>query len=177
MNKFFLLVLSTFFLTGCINHPAPITATDVELNRYMGTWYEIAAFPMFFERGCYCTKANYQLQTNNEVKVTNQCRRDNINNNWSIATGKAWVANPDDMSKLKVQFYWPIRANYWILYIDKDYQYAIVGSPNYDYLWILARKPTISSQTYEHLLSIVASKGYDSRHLKLTPQEKCSYEK
>lgn len=174
MKRVIIIVLLSVLL-GCtkVTAPPPVTAPTVNINKYMGKWYEIAAFPMFFEKGCYCTEANYSLLSDNTVKVTNQCRRDQPTNKWSIANASAWAANAGDNSKLKVRFFWPFTADYWVLYVDNDYNYAIVGSPNYEYLWILSRQPQISDTQYQKLLTIATQKGYDVKHLKLTPQLNC----
>ena len=161
-------VLLCIFLVGCnAYHNPPKTQESVDLAKYMGTWYEIASFPNSFQRGCKCTTATYALD-NDQVKVLNRCYKGE-SNKLSQANGKAWSVSPDN-SRLKVQFFWPFRGDYWILHITPGYQQVIVGSPNRHYLWILARTPQIDSSVYDGLLQVVKAKGYDIGKLVSTQQ-------
>ncbi len=86
----------------------------------------------------------------------------------SVATAKAY---PDTTnSKLKVQFFWPFKGNYWILYVDNEYRYAVVGVPDRRYLWILSRTPTLPKSTYQQLVEIAQAQGYDVSRLRMTDQ-------
>jgi apolipoprotein D and lipocalin family protein len=100
--------------------------------------------------------------------VLNQCYRGNPLK-LSAAHGKAWPVNSAN-TKLKVQFFWPFRGDYWILYIDPAYKTVLVGSPKYNYLWILSRTPTISDEAYQKIVNIAASRGYDIHKLVKTKQ-------
>lgn len=161
-------VLVSLAMSGCAKSPVPpTTAKQVDLKRYAGTWYEIASFPNFFQKGCQCTTATYSLQGDN-LKVLNQCYRGNPLK-LSAANGKAWPVNTEN-TQLKVQFFWPFRGDYWILHIDPNYKVALVGSPKYNYLWILSRTPTISKQLYQQYVHIAQSKGYDTQKLVKTKQ-------
>lgn len=146
----------------------PSTAPSVDLPRYMGKWYEIASIANRFQRGCRCTTARYQLN-DLTVSVVNQCMKGN-NKTMTQARAKAWIANRDDNSKLNVQFFWPFRANYWILAISPNYQYALVGTPNRRYLWILSRTPTMPKVAYQQLVNTAQQKGYAVQSLKKTLQ-------
>jgi len=160
-----LLFLSLICACSHVKNPPP-TADHVNLKRYAGRWYEIASFANRFQKGCQCTLADYQLQNNDTVMVTNRCIK---NGQWSQAKGKAWPIQGTDNSKLKVQFFWPFTGNYWIIHVDPHYRYAVVGDPYKRYLWILARKPRISSQAYKRLLNIARKAGYDVETLQQTP--------
>ncbi len=142
---------------------------SVDLARYMGKWYEIAAFPTWFERGCCCSTAEYTLQ-GNVVTVRNSCRRGHRDGKLKTATAKAWPVQGANNAKLKVQFFWPFRADYWIIALDPDYRYAMVGHPKRKYLWILSRTPVMEEQIYRELITAAACKGYDVRRLRLTDQ-------
>lgn len=156
-------------VSGCAkNSMPPNTAKQVDLNRYTGKWYEIASFPNYFQKGCQCTSATYALRDDHKLQVLNQCYRGNPLK-LSVADGKAWPVNKMN-TKLKVQFFWPFRGDYWILHIDPDYKVALVGSPKYNYLWILSRTPTISKQVYQSYVQIAQKKGYDIQKLVKTKQ-------
>lgn len=150
----------------------PATMPHVNLKRYMGKWYEIASFPMFFQRGCHCTTAQYRLQ-GQYVRVLNSCYK-GADLSKSTATAKAWSVSPGSNSKLKVRFFWPFTADYWILYVSPQYQQALVGTPNREYLWVLARTKTISSERYQYLVSLARKQGYKVSKLNKTPQN-CAF--
>ena len=149
----------------------PTTVSQVDLDQYMGKWYEIASFPNRFQRGCNCTTAKYTLD-NKKVKIKNQCYK-GAQFKQKIAHGVAWTTSGQSSSKLKVRFFWPFTANYWILYLTPGYQQAIVGTPDRKYLWILSRKPTIKEKLYKQLVYIAKEKGYKTSGLRLTYQS-CS---
>lgn len=143
-------------------YPLPKTASRVDLKKYVGTWYEIALIPNRFEKGCSCTKATYTLM-NDYIKVENSCYK-KAKHKYEVVTGKAWAVDASN-SKLKVQFFWPFTGDYWILYVDQDYKYALVGVPSRKYLWILARKINISEKEYINLVSIAKQQGFETKRL------------
>ncbi len=174
MMRILQLIFMVFALviSGCaVTTPPPTTAKSVNLSSYMGKWYEIASFPNRFQRGCRCTMAQYTLRNDGTVAISNTCLK---GNNQSLAQGKAWVAERGDNSKLKVQFFWPFRANYWILAVSPNYQYALVGTPNRKYLWLLARHPSMAQGDYQQWIMIAKQKGYDVTKLQRTMQN-CSF--
>ncbi|HEY4198733.1 MAG TPA: lipocalin family protein [Mucilaginibacter sp.] len=144
------------------------TVGHVDLEKYLGKWYEIAAFPQGFEKGCTCTTAEYSLRDDGNIAVLNSCM---INGTPKTAEGKATVTDKKTNAKLEVQFAWPFSGKYWIIALAPDYSYAVVGHPNRKYLWILGRKPTMDNMTYNHLVLIAAGKGFDIRKLVKTVQE------
>ena len=103
---------------------------------------------------------------------TNRGRKGTLDGEKKSARAKAWVPDADAPAKLKVQFFWPFRGDYWIIELDPEYRYAVVGHPSRDYLWILARTPTLDSELYESLLARIAARGFDVERLNVTPQPK-----
>ena len=136
----------------------PVPALDV--SRYLGTWYEIARFPSFFERGCVGTTANYSLREDGEINVLNRCFKGSLNGKVKEAKGKAWVPNQAEPAKLKVQFFWPFRGDYWVLELGDEYQYSVVGNPDRDYCWVLSRTPTLSVDVYQGIVERLSARGY-----------------
>ena len=122
---------------------APLTTVDhVDLQRYVGKWYEIARYPNRFQRKCQSdTTATYTLREDGKVQVANACREKD--GTMTTANGTAKVVDPKTNAKLKVTFFWPFYGDYWILGLGPDYQYAIVGEPDRKYLWILSRTPAM----------------------------------
>jgi apolipoprotein D and lipocalin family protein len=159
-------------LAGCQTANPPLQVVDeVDLARYLGRWYEIASFPQRFQEGCVATTAHYSLRDDGRIRVENACRDGSFDGDLRRAEGVAWVVDPAASSaKLKVQFFWPFRGDYWIIELDPDYRHAVVGHPSRDYLWILARTPTMDAADYAALLARIEAHGYDLARLKATPQ-------
>ncbi|MBC9249024.1 lipocalin [Pseudomonas alcaligenes] len=149
----------------------PQTAGQVDLQRYQGTWYELARLPMFFQRNCAQSEAQYQLQSDGSVGVTNRCRT--LAGEWQEARGSAVAQVAGHTDKLWVRFdNWfsrlfpdTVKGDYWVLYLDDGYQTALVGNPNREYLWLLSRSPQVSAQTRETLLAQAKARGYDTAEL------------
>lgn len=143
------------------------TVPYVDLKKYVGSWFEIAAFPQWFESGCTFTSAAYGLAPDGGIIVKNRCIKEN---KIKIAEGRAFVADKTSNAKLEVQFQWPFKGKYWIIALGDDYSYAMVGHPNRKYLWILSRRSTLDEQTYNKLVAQAAAQGFDVRKLKRTVQ-------
>lgn len=143
------------------------TVNHVDLEKYLGKWYEIAAFPQSFEKGCTCTVAEYSLMDDGRIEVQNTCFKDG---KLKEAVGIASVDDKRTNSKLDVSFFWPFSGKYWIIALAPDYSYAVVGHPNRKYLWILNRQPKMDAMTYNHLVLMAASKGFDIRKVVKTVQ-------
>ncbi|MFZ2053622.1 MAG: lipocalin family protein [Candidatus Aminicenantales bacterium] len=142
----------------------------VDLNRYLGTWYEIATIPQRFQKDCVGVTATYTLRDDGKIEVLNKCRKKTLDGEIKTAKGKAWVVDKETNAKLKVQFFWPFRGDYWIIELDPDYQYAVVGHPGRKYLWILSRTPQMDEALYQNLMQRIANKGYDLSLIKRTLQ-------
>lgn len=130
----------------------------VELEKYLGKWFEIAHLPARFQEGCTDTTATYTLSKDGNISVLNECRR---NGKVKLANGKAKVVDKNSGAKLKVTFFWPFYGDYWIIDLGKDYDYAVVGTPNRKYLWILSRTPQMADKLFSQLLESAKSKGFD----------------
>jgi apolipoprotein D and lipocalin family protein len=143
------------------------TVARVDIERYMGKWYEIASFPQWFQKGCVATAATYTLRNDGAVDVLNQCREKTLDGKEKRAKGKAWVVEKKSNAKLKVRFFWPFSGDYWIIDLDDNYQYAVVGHPKRNYLWILSRTPQLDQEVYDRILTRLRDLHYD-----LTPLQK-----
>ena len=146
------------------------TVPFVDLNKYAGKWYEISSYPLRFQKGCTCTTAEYTVTDKGYVRVLNTCRKDSTNGKISSIVGKAFVEPNSGNAKLKVQFFWPFTAKYWIIVLADDYSYAVVSHPNKKYLWILSRTPKIEPQVYLSIIERLMSKGFDCTKLITTLQ-------
>ncbi|MCX7670601.1 MAG: lipocalin family protein [Anaerolineae bacterium] len=130
---------------------------NLDLNRYLGTWHEVARYPVIFQRGCTRSKAVYRKIDDRRISVTNSCVR---NGKVTEIEGDAIVAGP---GKLKVSFFrfLPFRADYWVLYVDKTYSTAVVGGPGRRAAWILSRTPNRSRASLAPALRALERNGYD----------------
>ena len=152
-------------------HTKPLEAVPhVELDRYLGTWHEIATIPQRFQKGCVGVTAEYSLRPDGDVQVVNTCHEGTLDGNVKRVVGKAWVVDKKTGAKLKVRFFWPFSGAYWIIGLAPDYTWAVVGHPNRKYLWILCRSPQMDAALYEELLALVAAKGYDLTKIEKTLQ-------
>ena len=137
---------------GCTGVPDGVeTVEGFELDRYLGTWYEVARLDHPFERGLMDVTANYSMREDGGVRVVNRGR--NADGEWEEAEGKAYFVDRSDAGRLKVSFFGPFYGGYNIVELDKeDYRYALVVGPNRDYLWILARQPDLDDATLQRLV-------------------------
>ena len=171
------LLLGTLTAAGCATtttarlHLPPLqTVSRVDLNRYLGAWYEIAAFPQSFQKGCTGSTANYTLRDNGEIDVLNRCRKGSLDGEEKVAKGRARVVDRATNAKLEVSFFRPFWGDYWIIDLGVDYEYAVVGHPSRDYLWILSRTPTMGAAVYDGIVVRLRAQGYEVERLKRTLQ-------
>jgi apolipoprotein D and lipocalin family protein len=163
---FFASLGSILLLAGCHwwgrpDAPPLAVVPSVDLSRYVGTWFEIAKYPNRFQRGCIGATAEYTLAPDGKrVEVVNRCREIDTGKERSVR-GKARVVDPATNAKLSVTFFWPFSGDYWILAVGAEYEYAVVGTPDRKYLWILARTPTIGDDLYGHLVDLARERGFD----------------
>jgi len=163
--------MSALIAAAADNAPPPLQAVDhVDLDRYAGKWYEIASYPQRFQKGCVASAATYTLRKDGDFDVLNQCRDKTLDGKQRDAKGKAWVVDKKSNAKLKVRFFWPFSGDYWIIDLDKDYQYAVVGHPDRNYLWILSRSPHMDSATYDGIIERLKKQHYDVKRLNKTLQ-------
>ena len=164
--KKLLLITIPFIVTACTGKPDGVVAVkEFELDRYLGTWYEIARLDHSFERGLNNITAEYSLRDDGGVKVINRgfSREDN---DWQQAEGKAYFVNQTDNGHLKVSFFGPFYGSYIVFELDKkDYQYAFVSGPDTSYLGLLAREPQVDKNVTELFIKRAQESGFDTSKL------------
>ena len=150
-------------LYGYSDNVSPVSGFDVD--RYLGTWYEIARLDHSFERGLEQVSAEYSLRDDGGIRVVNQ-GYDRIKQRWERAEGKAYFIGDRDVGRLKVSFFGPFYGGYNIIDLDHEsYQYALVSGPNTSYLWILARQPQLDSSIIKRLLAKASGLGFDTSRM------------
>lgn len=169
MYRFLILSFVFFSITGCTTSYPPLsTVKKVDLQKYLGTWYEIARYEHYFEKGCRDVTATYTLKEDGEIKVVNRCTKEE-DAKIKEAVGVAYAVD-ESSSKLKVSFFRPFYGNYWIIMLDDDYRYAVVGDPSREYLWILSRTPKLEEDIKNKILTKLPQMGYSAEPLIWTPQ-------
>jgi apolipoprotein D and lipocalin family protein len=165
MKKTIIIIISFMLFISANSQKTLSVVSSVDLNRYKGKWYEIARLPNFFERKLKCTSAEYILRDDGKITVINAGNYISDPQKSNSAKGVAWIPDKNFPAKLKVQFFWPFSGDYWIMHLDKDYRYVLVGDPGYKYLWILAREKTMDEPTYKMLLQKALDEGYDIKSI------------
>lgn len=172
---------------AALSNLAPVQAVEsVDLNRYLGKWYEIASYPQWFQKDCTGTTASYSLRNDGRVKVINQCFKKALDGKKSRAEGVAKIIDKKSNARLSVNFIPPYlrwiqpiiglfrpkdQGNYWIIELDSDYEWAVVGHPSRDYLWILNREPQIDDELFDEILGRIEIKHqFDLSRLRITEQ-------
>lgn len=170
-----LLCTAVFTLPACTRWqketgPPLRVMAEVDLKRYAGTWYEVASYPTTFQRGCINSRATYTLREDGTVGVLNECNR-GAEGKLSSAKGTARVVDPATNAKLSVSFFWPFSGEYWIIDLGGNYEYAVVGHPSRQYLWVLSRTPGMDEEVYRGILERLSDQHYDTSRLVRTVQE------
>jgi apolipoprotein D and lipocalin family protein len=169
-----LLFATALLLAACAGTPppdAPSTVAAVELPRYLGTWYEIARLPNSFQDGrgreCEAVTATYTARPDGRIGVLNRCYDRGVQRD---AEGHAYAVEGSGNARLRVSFFWPFYGDYWVIGLDPDYGWAVVGAPDRDYLWILSRSPELPVGDFAQAVTTAAAQGFEVERLQPTPQ-------
>ncbi len=168
MKQLLLILFISLGLAGCTSNQMsdgsslePMPVVDyVDLDRFMGDWYVIATIPTFLEKDAYNPIETYRLDNDGSIATTFTFNKGSLNGPTKIYRPRGFVKDKLTNAIWGMQFVWPIKADYRIVYLDDNYQQTIIGRNSRDYVWIMARTPTISQQEYSNLLSRVDSFGY-----------------
>lgn len=174
-SSFLFLFVLPILAGGCKTNSTKVDVTSVnqlDLKRYMGTWYEIARYDHSFERNLVGVTATYKLRPDGKITVINQGYKNTLDGKLSRARGKAKQPDPEEPGKLKVSFFLFFYADYYILELDKDYKWVLIGSSSNKYLWILSRTPVLDKQTLNYILDKAQQRGYDTSKLIWVKQKK-----
>lgn len=172
-SQFFITCLLMFF--NSLAFGKTTTVDSVDLNRYLGTWYEIGSIPQRFSKGCHCTRAQYSLKEDGNVRVLNTCNKESVTGKLSKANGTAKVVDQNTNAKLKVTFFWPFYGDYHIIGLDPDYRYAVVSNEEGSSLWILSRTPVLDSSLLNQALEVAKRNGIEMDEFKYMEHQGCQY--
>lgn len=162
--------LLSMMLLACSTPKDLEVVQQVDIKKYQGTWYEIARFPNSFEKKLERVSATYTIRDDGKIDVYNKGFLIDEPTKEKNIKGVAWVPDAQSPAKLKVRFFWPFAGDYWILALDKDYRYALVGDPSRKYLWILGREKTLDDSIIKQLSEIAKEKGFDVSRLSKVKQ-------
>ena len=165
-----LVVLSLLALAGCSAAPSLPTVANVDIPRFMGDWYVIANIPTFMEQGAHNAVESYRLDADGSIATTFTFRKDAFDGPEKVMRPRGFVHDTGSNAVWGMQFWWPFESEYLIAYLDEGYTRTVIARSKRDYVWIMARTPTIPDDEYEALRQFVAGLGYDVAKLQKVPQ-------
>ena len=168
--KINLLLVLLVALSGCASHPPMPVVAKVDLDRFMGDWYVIASIPTFLERDIYNAVERYDWLGPKKIQTTFSYRKGGFDGEPGQMEPVGFVEDDGSNAIWGMQFIWPIKADYRIVYLDPNYHNTIIGRTKRDFVWIMSRSPQIPEAEYQDLVQRVADLGYDISKLKPVPQ-------
>lgn len=167
-------ILTAFiFLNACSGMNAkPITTVDyVDLNKFMGDWYVIANIPTFIEENAFNAIETYAMNDDGSIATTFTFQEGSFSGELKQYNPTGYIVDEESNALWGMQFIWPFKAEYRVVYLDSDYEITIIGRTKRDYVWIMARTPTISEDVYQSLLQFLYEQGYDINKIQKVPQQ------
>jgi apolipoprotein D and lipocalin family protein len=159
-------------LAGCQASLPPLeTVQRVDLERFMGDWYVIANIPTFIEEGAHNAVESYHLDPDGTIATTFTFRKDGFDGPEKRYTPRGFVRDTKSNAEWGMQFIWPIKSDYRIIYLTDDYSVTIIGRNKRDYVWLMAREPQLSPERYAEAVEVIRAAGYDVARLQRVPQQ------
>ena len=171
--RFKLLVICMVVATsmGCQTMEPIHTVEDVDLNRFMGKWYVIASIPTFIEKDAYNAVESYRLAEDGTIETTFTFNRGGFDGPQKTYRPRGFVRDKESNAVWGMQFVWPFKAEYRIIYLSDDYAETVIGRTKRDYVWIMARRPSISEDAYRQMVRFLEEQNYDPTKLRMVPHE------
>ncbi len=163
-------VISAMTLSACSTTAPLPTVPQVDLNRFMGDWYVIANIPTYIEREAYNAVESYELINNKQVGTTFRFNKGSFDGPVKTYKPTGFVSDDPSNSIWKMQFIWPVKADFRIIYLNEDYTQTVIGRNKRDYVWIMAREPSIPKADYETIIELIETQGYDISKIRPVPQ-------
>jgi apolipoprotein D and lipocalin family protein len=171
MNDFIKIFIFIIILSGCSMNSQISTVPNVDLNKFMGKWYVIAHIPTFIEKNAFNAVESYELNKDGTIATTFTFNEGSFNGNNKIYRPKGFVKNNKTNAEWGMQFIWPIKAQYKIVYLDQNYSHTIIARDALDYVWLMSRNKKISPNELTKLTEMIKSIGYDINELRMVPQK------
>ena len=169
--KLILILLSYSIIVGCQTMRPIYTVESVDLKRFMGDWYVIASIPTFIEKNAYNALESYRLDTDGTIATTFRFNKGSLDGPLKEYKPRGFVRDRASNAVWGMQFIWPIKAEYRIIYLTDDYTQTVIGRSKRDYVWIMAREPSIPDQDYQHILDFLTDQGYQLEDLRKVPHD------
>lgn len=170
MSKTISLVMMLLTLFGCSSYPPIKIAEKVDIKRFMGNWYVIANIPTFIEKGAHNAVESYKLNDDGSIETTFYFNQNSFDGKKKTYHPTGYVQDKESNAVWGMQFIWPFKSDYRIVYVSDDYSSTIIGRIKRDYVWIMARTPVIPEQEYNKMISIIRVEGYDITKIQKVPQ-------
>ncbi len=158
------------FLGGCQSAPPMKTVDYVDLERFMGDWYVVANIPTFIEQGAHNAVESYRLDDDGTIATTFTFRKGGFDGEKKTYTPRGFVVDTETNALWGMQFVWPFKGDYRIIYLDDDYETTVIGREKRDYVWLMARTPEPPAADYERAVEAIRAAGYDLSELQRVPQ-------
>ncbi len=171
MKKIFCVAMLAACLTACANRAPMPTVESVDLNRFMGDWYVIGNIPTFLERDAYNAIESYELDEAGNVPTTFTFNKGGFDGPLKTYKPKGFIKDIKSNALWGMQFIWPIKTDYRIVYLSEDYQQTIIGRKARDYVWLMARTPELSDTDYQTMIKKTQGLGYDISKIRKVPQQ------
>lgn len=171
MPALFILALSSTAMAGGKKEAFHETVPSVNLERFSGDWYVIAVIPTPFEKDAVNGIENYSLREDGTIRVRYTFRKGSPQGKEKIMYQKGWVYNKETNADWRVQPIWPLKLPYYILELDRDYSYTVIGTNNYKYLWIMARTPELDPDILRGIINRMTQRGFDPDEIQMMEQD------
>jgi len=171
MRRIFAIASLMLMLSGCQTMQPIHTVSSVDLKRFMGTWYVIASIPTFIETEAYNAVESYRLDEDGTIATTFKFNQGGFDGPLKVYTPRGFVEDKKSNAVWGMQFIWPFKAEYRIIYLTEDYSQTVIGRTKRDYVWIMARTPSIPAADYAQILDFLKGQGYDVSEIRRVPQE------
>lgn len=169
--KFLLIIPLLLLMLSCKEEKAHPTVDYVDLDRFMGDWYVISIMPNMFEKKAVNSIETYEMTDKGDIEITYTFFKGSREGKKKVMHPKASVYNKETNAEWRVQFFWPVKFPYLVIWLDEDYETTVIGVPNRKYAWIMSRSPEIDKEHYREILSYMKATGYDVDKLMEIPQE------
>lgn len=147
------------------------TVNFVDLERFMGDWYVIASIPTFIETEAYNAVESYRLEDDGTIDTVFTFRKGGFDGKLKRYNPRGFVLNTETNAEWGMRFVWPFKADYRVIYLDSDYRLTVVGRNKRDYVWLMAREPSIDAEDFDDLVRLIGQSGYDTSELRRVPQQ------
>ena len=171
-SKFIGLLLCVFLFQGCAKMKPIESVKSVDINRFMGDWYVIANIPTFLEHGAHNAIESYSLAEDGTVNTTFKFNKGAFDGPLKTYNPRGFIQDKQSNAVWGMQFIWPIKAEYRIIYLTEDYSQTVIGRTKRDYVWIMARTPSINEEDYQRIVDFLQEQGYDTSKLQKVPQSR-----